>query len=176
MVVTDTIADMLTRIRNANQMRYQEVSVPASNIKCELARILKDEGFIEDYKILKDDVQGTILLTLKYVDLLFYTELMNGNYSRFKKKITDDVNPIANNYSKLLSIKIGNQKDFDFLCNRLSSSLDKSFMNISELNIERYPHDNDYEMRKSIAKELYSYIPQIEPNITYKQTLERIIN
>lgn len=116
------------------------------------------------------------LLTLKYVDLLFYTELMNGNYSRFKKKITDDVNPIANNYSKLLSIKIGNQKDFDFLCNRLSSSLDKSFMNISELNMERYPHDNDYEMRKSIAKELYSYIPQIEPNITYKQTLERIIN
>ena len=66
MVVTDTIADMLTRIRNANQMRYQEVSVPASNLKCELARILKDEGFIEDYKILKDDVQGTILLTLKY--------------------------------------------------------------------------------------------------------------
>ena len=66
MVVTDTIADMLTRIRNANQMRYQEVSVPASNLKCELAKILKDEGFIEDYKVLKDDVQGTIQLTLKY--------------------------------------------------------------------------------------------------------------
>ena len=66
MVVTDTIADMLTRIRNANQMRYQEVSVPASNLKCELAKILKDEGFIEDYKVVKEDVQGTILLTLKY--------------------------------------------------------------------------------------------------------------
>ena len=66
MVVTDTIADMLTRIRNANQMRYQEVSVPASNLKCELAKILKEEGFIEDYKVVKDDVQGTILLTLKY--------------------------------------------------------------------------------------------------------------
>ena len=66
MVVTDTIADMLTRIRNANQMRYEEVSVPASNLKCELAKILKEEGFIEDYKVEKDDVQGNILLTLKY--------------------------------------------------------------------------------------------------------------
>ena len=66
MVVTDTIADMLTRIRNANQMRYQEVSVPASNLKVSLAKILKDEGFIEDYKIVNDNVQGTIVITLKY--------------------------------------------------------------------------------------------------------------
>ena len=65
-VVTDTIADMLTRIRNANAMRYIEVSVPASKLKEELARILKEEGFIEDYKIVKKDVQGTIVLTLKY--------------------------------------------------------------------------------------------------------------
>ena len=65
-VVTDTIADMLTRIRNANQMRYEEVTVPASNIKKEIARILKEEGFIKDYKIVSDDVQGTIVLTLKY--------------------------------------------------------------------------------------------------------------
>ena len=66
MVVTDTIADMLTRIRNANQMRYQEVSVPASNLKVSLAKILKEEGFIEDYKLVNDDVQGSILVTLKY--------------------------------------------------------------------------------------------------------------
>ena len=66
MVVTDTIADMLTRIRNANQMRYQEVSVPASNLKVSLAKILKEEGFIEDYKVVNDNVQGTIELTLKY--------------------------------------------------------------------------------------------------------------
>ena len=65
-VVTDTIADMLTRIRNANQMRYEEVKVPASKIKIEIARILKEEGFIKDYKIVKDDAQGTIVLTLKY--------------------------------------------------------------------------------------------------------------
>jgi len=65
-VVTDTIADMLTRIRNANAMRYTEVSVPASNLKIELARILKEEGFIKEYKVVKNDVQGTIEITLKY--------------------------------------------------------------------------------------------------------------
>ena len=66
MVVTDTIADMLTRIRNANSMRYNEVNVPASNLKISLAKILKEEGFIEDYKIENDNVQGTIVITLKY--------------------------------------------------------------------------------------------------------------
>ena len=65
-VVTDTIADMLTRIRNANQMRYEEVKVPSSKLKLELARILKEEGFIKDYKLEQEDVQGMIILTLKY--------------------------------------------------------------------------------------------------------------
>ena len=65
-VVTDTIADMLTRIRNANQMRYEEVKVPSSSIKKEIARVLKEEGYIADYKIEDNDVQGTIVLTLKY--------------------------------------------------------------------------------------------------------------
>ena len=66
MVVTDPIADMLTRIRNANQMRYKEVEVPASKMKLEIARILKDEGFIVDFKVKKNDVQNIIVLTLKY--------------------------------------------------------------------------------------------------------------
>ena len=67
-VVTDVIADMLTRIRNANQMRYKEVEVPASKIKIEIARILKEEGFIADYKVKKNDVQSIIVLSLKYGD------------------------------------------------------------------------------------------------------------
>ena len=67
-VVTDTIADMLTRIRNANQMHYEEVKVPASNVKKEIARILKEEGFINDYKIVDNDAQGSIQITLKYTD------------------------------------------------------------------------------------------------------------
>ena len=61
-MVTDPIADMLTRIRNANQMRYKEVEVPASKMKLEIARILKDEGFISDYT----NNEGIIVLNLKY--------------------------------------------------------------------------------------------------------------
>ena len=66
MVVTDPIADMLTRIRNANQMKYNEVSMPVSRVKAEIAKILKDEGFIADYKISDEKPQGTLTLTLKY--------------------------------------------------------------------------------------------------------------
>ena len=66
MNVTDPIADMLTRIRNANQMRYKEVEVPASKLKMEIARILKDEGYIVDYKTKKADVCDMIVLNLKY--------------------------------------------------------------------------------------------------------------
>ena len=66
--MTDPIADMLTRIRNANQMRYKEVEVPASKIKIEIARILKEEGFIHDYKVKKNEVQSILVLSLKYSD------------------------------------------------------------------------------------------------------------
>ena len=65
-VVTDSIADMLTRIRNANSMRYETVKIPASKVKTEIAKILKEEGFISNYKLEKDNVQGTLVLTLKY--------------------------------------------------------------------------------------------------------------
>jgi len=67
-VVTDTIADMLTRIRNANQMRYEEVQVPSSKEKEAIAKILKEEGFINDYKVNSEGTQKTIVLTLKYTD------------------------------------------------------------------------------------------------------------
>lgn len=67
-MVTDPIADMLTRIRNANQMRYTEVEVPASKIKEEIARILKEEGYISAYNIKENSVQNTIVLNLKYGD------------------------------------------------------------------------------------------------------------
>ena len=67
-MVTDPIADMLTRIRNANSMRYKEVEVPASKIKNEIARILKSEGFIVDYKVKKNNIQDILVLSLKYVD------------------------------------------------------------------------------------------------------------
>ena len=60
--MTDPIADMLTRIRNANQMRNKEVSMPVSKIKLEIAKILDTEGFIDGYKV----VENTLTLTLKY--------------------------------------------------------------------------------------------------------------
>jgi small subunit ribosomal protein S8 len=65
-VVTDKIADMLTRIRNANSMGYTDVTVPASKMKIEIARILKEEGFIKDYKVTGESVQKNIEITLKY--------------------------------------------------------------------------------------------------------------
>ena len=64
--MTDPIADMLTRIRNANQNRTASVEVPASNVKLEIARILKDEGFIENYEVTGEGVQKMMTLTLKY--------------------------------------------------------------------------------------------------------------
>ena len=65
-MVTDPIADMLTRIRNANQMYGKEVEMPASKIKIEIARILKQEGFISDYKVKKNNIQNVLVLDLKY--------------------------------------------------------------------------------------------------------------
>jgi len=66
MQTTDAIADMLTRIRNAASARHETVDIPASNIKKEIARILKDEGYIKGYSIIDDNKQGIIRITLKY--------------------------------------------------------------------------------------------------------------
>ncbi|RJQ39815.1 MAG: 30S ribosomal protein S8 [Nitrospiraceae bacterium] len=67
-MITDPIADMLTRIRNAITIRAEKVDIPASKLKLEIVKILKEEGFIKAYKILKDDKQGILRITLKYVD------------------------------------------------------------------------------------------------------------
>ena len=64
--MTDPIADMLTRIRNANQNRAKDVSMPSSKMKETIASILKEEGYIADYSIEKNDVQNNLTLTLKY--------------------------------------------------------------------------------------------------------------
>ena len=64
-MMTDPIADMLTRIRNANQLKYESVKMPSSKMKVEIARILKDEGFIVDYKV-KGEVKKELTITLKY--------------------------------------------------------------------------------------------------------------
>lgn len=66
MSVTDPIADLLTRIRNANQMRYNEVVVPSSKVKMEIIKILKNEGYIANYKVEKGEFQDNTIITLKY--------------------------------------------------------------------------------------------------------------
>jgi len=66
MVISDPIADMLTRIRNANTVKHQTVDVPLSNIKKALAEILLEEGYIKGFEIIEDGGQGIIRITLKY--------------------------------------------------------------------------------------------------------------
>ena len=66
MHITDPIADMLTRIRNANSARHETVDVPASNMKKSIAQILLDEGYIKSFQLIDDGTQGVIRITLKY--------------------------------------------------------------------------------------------------------------
>ena len=66
MVMTDPIADMLTRVRNANSVYHEKVEIPGSKIKQAIAGILKEEGFIKDFEVINDDKQGVIRVSLKY--------------------------------------------------------------------------------------------------------------
>lgn len=66
MQISDTIADMLTRIRNANSAKHETVDIPASNMKKAIAQILVDEGYIKEYKVIEDGKQGVIRIVLKY--------------------------------------------------------------------------------------------------------------
>ena len=66
MQITDTIADMLTRIRNANSAKHDTVDIPASNMKKAIAQILVDEGYVKSFQVIEDGKQGVIRVTLKY--------------------------------------------------------------------------------------------------------------
>ena len=67
MQISDVIADMLTRIRNANDAKHETVDIPASNLKKSIAQILLEEGYIKNFQIVEDGKQGIIRVTLKYV-------------------------------------------------------------------------------------------------------------
>ena len=67
MQITDPVADMLTRIRNANTAKHESVDVPASNLKKAIAKILLDEGYIKSYEVVEDGTQGVIRIKLKYL-------------------------------------------------------------------------------------------------------------
>jgi small subunit ribosomal protein S8 len=68
MSMTDPIADMLTRIRNASMARLQKVDIPSSNLKVNLANVLRTEGFVKNYKVMSDQKQGILRVYLKYID------------------------------------------------------------------------------------------------------------
>ena len=68
MQITDTIADILTRIRNANSAKHDTVDVPASNVKKAITQILVDEGYVKGFQVIEDGKQGVIRITLKYGD------------------------------------------------------------------------------------------------------------
>ena len=67
-MMTDPIADMLTRIRNANMARLEKVDVPASKLKIELTKILKEKGYVKSFKVLRDRKQGIVRISLKYIN------------------------------------------------------------------------------------------------------------
>jgi small subunit ribosomal protein S8 len=68
MSMTDPVADLLTRIRNANMVKLQKVDIPSSNLKVNIANVLKQEGFIKNYKVISDNLQGVLRIYLKYID------------------------------------------------------------------------------------------------------------
>lgn len=72
-MMTDPIADMLTRIRNASRTKLEKVDIPSSKLKVEIAKILKDEGYVKNVKLVKDRKQGMIRVYLKYSDEEFAT-------------------------------------------------------------------------------------------------------
>jgi small subunit ribosomal protein S8 len=67
-MMTDPIADMLTRIRNANQLKHEKVDIPLSRIKLEIVKILKEEGYIKGYKLIKESNKSTIRIIMRYLN------------------------------------------------------------------------------------------------------------
>ncbi|MBW2192562.1 MAG: 30S ribosomal protein S8 [Deltaproteobacteria bacterium] len=99
MSMSDPIADMLTRIRNAGKAKFSSADIPGSKLKAELAKVLKDEGFIRNYKFIKDDKQGILRVYLKYGqgerNVIFGIERVSKPSRRVYVK-SKDIKPILN--------------------------------------------------------------------------------
>jgi small subunit ribosomal protein S8 len=97
--MSDPIADMLTRIRNAGKAKFNSIDIPGSKLKTELARVLKDEGFIRNYKFIKDNKQGILRVYLKYDEAQSNTiiglERVSKPSRRFYVK-SKDIKPVLN--------------------------------------------------------------------------------
>ena len=96
MAITDPIADMLTRIRNAGKAKFNSVDIPGSKLKTELAKVMKSEGYIRNFKFIKDDKQGILRVYLKYGDDQKHIILEMNTVSKPSRRIyagADDIKP-----------------------------------------------------------------------------------
>jgi small subunit ribosomal protein S8 len=99
MAMSDPIADMLTRIRNAGKAKFNSIDIPGSRLKTELARVLKDEGFIRNYKFIKDNKQGVLRVYLKYDEEQAHTILGLERVSKPSRRFyvkSKDIKPVLN--------------------------------------------------------------------------------
>ena len=99
MTMTDPVADMLTRVRNAAKARFNSVDIPGSKMKVDIARILKDEGYIRNYKFIKDGKQGILRIYLKYgsgQDSVIYGIQRISRPSRRVYVKSKDIKPVFN--------------------------------------------------------------------------------
>lgn len=118
-------------------------------------------------------------MTLKYTDLLFYTELINGNYSKYIAKIKENISKTSNNYSKLLNHKIDDKYRYSSFLTKLNSYLENEYLDISKAYVTywNFEHeDNEFTRKQQIARDMHHYIPQVEPNKTFKENIQKIIN
>lgn len=97
MAMSDPIADMLTRVRNAGKAKFNSVDIPGSKMKFELAKLLKDEGYIRNYKFIKDNKQGVLRVYLKYNDKQEHSILSIDRVSKPSKRVYmkgKDIKPV----------------------------------------------------------------------------------
>jgi small subunit ribosomal protein S8 len=99
MAITDPIADMLTRIRNAGKAKFNSVDIPGSKLKTEVAKVLKNEGFIRNYKFIRDGKQGILRIYLKYTQsqthVIFHLERISKPSRRIYQR-NKDIKPFLN--------------------------------------------------------------------------------
>ena len=99
MAMSDPIADMLTRIRNAGKAKFNSIDIPGSKLKTDLARLLKDEGFIRNYKFIKDNKQGILRVYLKYDEEQSNTIIGLERVSKPSRRLyvkSRDIKPVLN--------------------------------------------------------------------------------
>ena len=99
MAMSDPIADMLTRVRNAGKAKFNSVDIPGSKLKFELAKVLKEEGYIRNYKFIKDSKQGILRIYLKYNDKQEHSILRVDRVSKPSRRVYrkgKDIEPVYN--------------------------------------------------------------------------------